>query len=92
VRNHVQIVQNLAIQAWRHREVLDEPYVENAMNHNNSVDFGTLYRAAFAERDAEKKQLLLKQVQSVIASYHEEEASAKIPVQGLTISPVRAIA
>jgi len=61
------------------------------MKHNN-VDFGTLYRAAFAERDAEKKQLLLKQVQSVIASSHEEDTPVRLPVQGLTIGPIRAIA
>ena len=62
------------------------------MNHKNGVDFGSLYRAAFAERDGEKKQQLLKQVQSVIASYHEDETSAKLPAQGFTISPIRAIA
>jgi len=62
------------------------------MNHNNSVDFGALYRAAYAERDAEKKQMLLKQVQSVIESYHEDEVSTKLPVQALSVSLIRAIA
>jgi len=61
------------------------------MNLNN-VDFAALYRAAYAERDAEKKQMLLRQVQSVIASYHEDQPSPKLPVQSLTVSPTRAIA
>ena len=37
------------------------------------IDFGKLYRAALAERDPQRKQILLSQVQRVISSTEPEE-------------------
>jgi hypothetical protein len=42
------------------------------MNSANA-DFGSLYRAAFAERDPEKKLLLLSQVQKVVKPWEHDE-------------------
>jgi hypothetical protein len=43
------------------------------MTHDTAVDFGKLYRAAFAERDPQRKQLLLSQVQKAISNISQEE-------------------
>ncbi len=39
------------------------------------ADFGSLYRAAFAERDPDRKLILLSQVQKVIKPWEQEEIS-----------------
>jgi hypothetical protein len=40
---------------------------------NSKDDFGALYRSAFAERDPEKKQMLLSQVQRAISDSEEKQ-------------------
>lgn len=52
------------------------------MTQNNVSDFGELYRSAFAERDPEKQQMLLNQVQKVISNCEQEE-----PVSMVKLSP-----
>jgi len=48
------------------------------MAQYDTNDFGSLYRAAFAERDPEKKQILLSQVQKAISSSEQEEITAMV--------------
>ena len=48
------------------------------MTQNNVIDFGKLYRAAFAERDPERKQVLLSQVQKAIRKCDQEEITAAL--------------
>jgi len=48
------------------------------MAQDNMIDFGTLYRAAYAERNPERKQILLSEVQKVIRSSEPEEVPAMI--------------
>jgi hypothetical protein len=43
------------------------------MTHDTPLDFGRLYRAAFAERDPQRKQLLLSEVQKVISNNSQRE-------------------
>jgi hypothetical protein len=64
------------------------------MTHDTPVDFGRLYRAAFAERDPQRKQVLLSEVQKVISSTQHEEtvAMAKFGPQSVTIPKVSATA
>lgn len=64
------------------------------MAQDNTNDFGTLYRAAFAERDPEKKQILLSQVQKAISSSEQEEitAIAKLGPQSAQLPKVSAAA
>ncbi|HXW92337.1 MAG TPA: hypothetical protein VEK33_17430 [Terriglobales bacterium] len=40
------------------------------------ADFGSLYRAAFAERDPDKKLVLLSQVQKVVKPWECDEITA----------------
>jgi len=40
------------------------------------ADFGSLYRAAFAERDPDKKLVLLSQVQKVVKPWEHDEITA----------------
>jgi hypothetical protein len=43
------------------------------MNQNICRDFGGLYRAAFAERDPERKLHLLREVQHVLHVWQQQE-------------------
>jgi len=40
------------------------------------IDFGTLYRAALAERDPQRKQVLLSQVQQAISNTEPGEGAS----------------
>jgi hypothetical protein len=64
------------------------------MAQDNMIDFGTLYRSAFAERDPERKQMLLSQVQRAITISEQDETTAvvKLGPQSEQLSKVRAIA
>jgi len=46
-------------------------------------DFGKLYRAAFAEREPERKVILLKQVQDVINQWGQQVVEMPMPPQGV---------
>jgi hypothetical protein len=41
------------------------------------IDFGKLYRAALAERDPQRKQILLSQVQRAISKTEPEEQASR---------------
>jgi hypothetical protein len=43
------------------------------MSQSSIHDFGKLYRAAFAERDVEKKSKLLREVQQVLQVWQQSE-------------------
>jgi predicted sugar kinase len=43
------------------------------MSQGSIHDFGKLYRAAFAERDLEKKSKLLREVQQVLQVWQQTE-------------------
>ena len=43
------------------------------MSQSSIHDFGNLYRAAFAERDVEKKSKLLREVQQVLQVWQQSE-------------------
>jgi hypothetical protein len=64
------------------------------MTQNNVSDFGTLYRSAFAERDPEKKQMLLNQVQKVISNSEQNEKASKVKLapQSVPVSKISAAA
>jgi hypothetical protein len=64
------------------------------MNQNNVVDFGALYRSAFAERDPQRKQILLSQVQKAIRNTEQDETVSivKLSPQSLSSSKIGAIA
>jgi hypothetical protein len=51
-------------------------------------DFGTLYRSAFAERDPERKQMLLTQVQTLINKSGQDElhTNVKLGPQAVPLS------
>jgi hypothetical protein len=52
------------------------------MDHIPTSNFGELYRAAFAERNPERKCTLLGEVQRVIKSWEEsEEANLVAPLK-----------
>jgi hypothetical protein len=42
-------------------------------------DFGKLYKAAFAEREPERKLFLLKQVQNAIEEWQKHSEPSKLP-------------
>jgi len=56
------------------------------MIQNSANDFGALYRSAFAERDPERKQMLLSQVQKAINNSKQKEPvpMAKLSAQSLS--------
>lgn len=64
------------------------------MNQKNMIDFGALYRSAFAERDPERKQLLLSQVQQAISTTQQDEPGsvAKLGPQSLSAPKMAAAA
>ena len=64
------------------------------MAQDKMIDFGTLYRAAFAERDPKRKQVLLSQVQKAISGSGQEEITAmvKLGPQSAPLSKVSAAA
>jgi len=63
------------------------------MAQDNMIDFGTLYRAAYAERNPERKQILLSEVQKVIRSSEQEEVAAiKLASQRAQLPKVSAAA
>jgi len=64
------------------------------MAQHNSIDFGKLYRSAVAERDPERKQVLLSQVQKAIRKCEQEEITAlvKLGSQSAQLSKVQAVA
>jgi hypothetical protein len=64
------------------------------MTHDRPFDFGRLYRAAFAERDPQRKQLLLSEVQKVISNNSQEEpvSMSKLGPQSLSVSRNSAVA
>jgi len=64
------------------------------MKHDTPLDFGRLYRAAFAERDPQRKQLLLSEVQKAISNTPQEEIVTlpKFGPQSVTVSKVSAFA
>jgi hypothetical protein len=64
------------------------------MTHDTPVDFGNLYRAAFAERDPQRKQLLLSEVQKAISSTAQDETVIlpKFGPQSVTVSNVSLLA
>jgi hypothetical protein len=64
------------------------------MNQNNVTDFGTLYRSAFAERDPEKKQALLNQVQRLISKCEQDEKplNVRLALQPMPRSKIAAAA
>jgi hypothetical protein len=62
------------------------------MSQGSIHDFGKLYRAAFAERDLEKKSKLLREVQQVLQVWRQTEecqpASRKLARSGASgVSP-----
>jgi hypothetical protein len=64
------------------------------MNQNKVVDFGALYRSAFAERDPERKQMLLNQVQRLISDFEQGETqlSVKLGPQSVPLPRISAVA
>jgi hypothetical protein len=42
------------------------------------IDFGNLYRAAYAERDPERKQILLERVQKAISQSEQDESTSMV--------------
>jgi len=64
------------------------------MTHDTPLDFGRLYRAAFAERDPQRKQMLLSEVQKAITSTAQEETFIvpKFGPQSVTVSNVSVLA
>jgi hypothetical protein len=64
------------------------------MIQNIANDFGTLYRSAFAERDPEKKQILLSQVQQAISDSEQERTAStiKLAAQSASESKITAVA
>jgi hypothetical protein len=46
------------------------------------IDFGALYRAAFAERDPQRKQALLSQVQRLISRAEVDSGMPLAPQSG----------
>jgi hypothetical protein len=59
------------------------------MKHDLSGDFGALYRAAFAERDPQRKQVLLSQVQRLISSAGPDEALSMMALAPQSVSFVK---
>jgi hypothetical protein len=59
---------------------------------DNMIDFGTLFRAAFAERDPERKQVLLSQVQRAIASCEPGENAPMIKLGLQSVSQSKIVA
>jgi len=57
------------------------------MIQNSTNDFGALYRSAFAERDPERKQMLLSQVQRAIGNCKEEEPAPGVKLSAQSASP-----
>jgi hypothetical protein len=49
-------------------------------------NFGDLYRAAFAESNAEKKTILLSQVQRALEDWHEQSTSRPSVTAGAATS------
>jgi hypothetical protein len=64
------------------------------MTQDKMIDFGTLYRTAFAERDPERKQILLSQVQRAIGNRDQEEGApmVKLGPQSIPPSKIAAVA
>ncbi len=64
------------------------------MTRDTFADFGRLYRAALAERDPQKKQLLLSEVQRVISHSQKDEpvSVAKFGPQSVSSSKITATA
>lgn len=64
------------------------------MKKTTSTDFSTLYRAAYAERDPQRKQMLLSQVQQVIANSEQGESlpPIKLGAQPLSFPKIAAVA
>lgn len=54
------------------------------MKNDRLTDFATLYRAAFAERDPQRKQVLLSQVQRLISS-----TDSRMTLPSQTVSVVK---
>ena len=46
------------------------------MSQGQTADFAQLYRAALAERDPDKKLMLLREVQQALHSWHQAMDSA----------------
>jgi hypothetical protein len=64
------------------------------MTHEIPIDFSALYRAAFAERDPQRKQILLSQVQKLISNTLQEEGVplSRIGVQSVSLPKISAVA
>lgn len=62
------------------------------MKRDTPIDFGKLYRAAFAERDPQRKQLLLSQVQTAISNAPQEQTLPKFGPQSVPASNASALA
>jgi hypothetical protein len=62
------------------------------MTQNDVSDFGELYRSAFAERDPQRKQILLSQVQQAISDTEQDETVVKLSPQSLSSSKMAAVA
>lgn len=69
VRNFVQTVKNSAPRSG---------VAEGEVGVDNMIDFGTLYRAAYAERDPDRKQVLLGRVQKAISESEQDETRALV--------------
>jgi len=50
-------------------------------------NFGDLYRAAFAEPNAERKTMLLSQVQKALEDWHDQSIGRPSAAIGAPISP-----
>ena len=80
VRNFVQTVKNSAPRSEVSRL--------NGCGHMN--DFGTLYRAAYAERDPDRKQILLGQVQKAISQSEQDEHATMVKLGAQSAEPSKA--
>jgi hypothetical protein len=47
--------------------------------NSDTTNFGELYRAAFAEKDPDRKCVLLGEVQRVIKSWEQSEGTSAVP-------------
>jgi len=56
------------------------------MIQNRMSDFGALYRSAFAERDPERKQMLLSQVQKAISDSEQQKSGSTIKFGSQSVS------
>ena len=84
-----RVVCSLSLRSVRR---LPNEFWEAPMSQGQAADFGRLYRAAFAERDPDKKLTLLREVQQVLHSWHQSVDS--VPTTDISLNrpafPLRA--